>query len=183
VAWKRDLRSYLRGLKFLGMLQIGHVPSHQVRLALYRQAGMRIGENSFIYGGAEVRAPANIVIGTSSIVGHRAILDGRRGIEIGDNVNLSTRVWIWTLQHDPQAIDFGTERGPVVVDDYAWSSCRATIKPVVSNGRGAVVAGGCIVTKPVRLFAIAAGVPAVIIGERPRGLSYDLARRGPIPFV
>lgn len=137
MAWNRDLHSYLRGLGFLGLTQVGHVPSHRMRLALYRQAGMEIGQNSFTYGGAEVRGPGKIVIGTSTIVGHRAILDGRRGIEIGNNVNLSTGVWIWTPQHDPQAIDFGIKGGPVVVEDCAWSSCRATIMPGVSIGRGA----------------------------------------------
>ena len=113
MASSSDLRRYLRGLKFLGMNEIGRLPSHRLRLALYRQAGMQVGRNSFVYGGAEVRAPRNIVIGASTIVGHRAILDGREGIVIGNNVNLSTGVWIWTLQHDPQATDFGVSTVPV----------------------------------------------------------------------
>jgi acetyltransferase-like isoleucine patch superfamily enzyme len=183
VSWKRDLLSCLGGLHYLGMEQIGHVPSHRLRLALYRQAGMQLGLNAFIYGGAKVWAPHNIVIGASTIVGQRAILDGRAGIEIGDNVNLSTGVWIWTLEHDPQGVDFATKGGPVVVDDYAWLSCRATIMPGVSIGRGAVVAGGAVVTKPVPPFAIVGGVPAVVIGERRRDLSYDLATHRPIPFI
>ena len=38
--------------------------------------------------------------------------------------------------------------------------------PGVTIGRGAVVAGGAVVTKDVPDFAIVGGVPAKVIGER-----------------
>ncbi|MFC6639871.1 acyltransferase [Sulfitobacter sediminilitoris] len=60
------------------------------------------------------------------------------------------------------------------MEDYAWISCRVTILPNVRIGRGAVVAAGAVVTKDVPQFAIVAGVPAVVIGERERNLKYQL---------
>ena len=121
-----------------------------------------------IYGGMEIRSPGKITIGDGSVVGLNAILDGREGITIGRNVNLSSEVAIWTLQHDPQAADFGTKGGPVVVEDRAWLSFRCTVLPGVTIGEGAVVAAGSIVTKDVAPFAIIAGIPAERIGERER---------------
>ncbi|MBN2145988.1 MAG: acyltransferase [Anaerolineales bacterium] len=114
-------------------------------------------------------------IGKNTSIGHHAILDGRNGLTIGENVNLSTGVWIWTLQHDPQSPDFATQGGPVVIEDYAWVSCRAIILPGVKVGRGAVVAAGAVVTKDVPSYAIVGGVPAKVISQRTQDLRYQLS--------
>ena len=146
-------------------------------------AGMKLGRRSIIYGGAEVRHARMITIGDGSIVGNGAILDGRLGITIGRNVNFSTGVWIWTVQHDYRSPDFGDQGGAVTIGDYAWISCPAVILPGVSIGEGAVVAAGAIVTKDVPPYAVVGGVPARILGERPRGLHYDLSAGQYIHFL
>jgi acetyltransferase-like isoleucine patch superfamily enzyme len=84
-------------------------------------------------------------------------------------------VWIWTLEHDPQSPAFATTGGPVVIEDYAWVSCRTVILPNVRIGRGAVVAAGAVVTRDVPDYAIVGGVPAKVIGERSRDLNYELS--------
>jgi len=54
---------------------------------------------------------------------------------------------------------------------------RAIIMPGVKIGRGAVVAGGAVVTKDVPDFAIVGGVPAKVIGERKnKDPHYNLGR-------
>ena len=58
---------------------------------------MQIGMRSNIHMGARIRKPSKIVIGDNTIVGDHAILGGRKGLYIGNNVNISTGVWIWTL--------------------------------------------------------------------------------------
>ena len=161
-------RSYPVGAggSLLATMAVGRLPSASVRAALYRLMGLRVGRETHIYGGLEIRAPGRITIGDGSVVGLNAILDGREGITIGRNVNLSSEVAIWTLQHDPQAADFGTKGGPVVIEDRAWLSFRCTVLPGVTIGEGAVVAAGSIVTKDVAPFTIVAGIPAERIGER-----------------
>ncbi len=136
---------------------------------------MKIGKTTVIYGGAEIRDPRNIAIGEHSIVGHRAILDGRSGLVIGNNVNLSTGIWIWTMEHDPQSPDFATKGGPVTIEDYVWVSCRVVILPNVRIGRGAVVAAGAVVTKDIPPYVIVGGVPAKAIGRRNQDLRYQLS--------
>ena len=60
------------------------------------------------------------------------------------------------------------------IGDWAWLSFRSTILPGVTIGEGAVVAAGAVVTRDVPPYAIVAGIPARVVGERPRELDYDL---------
>jgi acetyltransferase-like isoleucine patch superfamily enzyme len=125
-----------------------------------------------------VRDPQGVSIGANSTVGSWAILDGRRAIQIGRNVNLSSEVALWTLQHDPQSESFAVTGGPITIEDYAWISFRATILPGVTVGRGAVVAAGAVVAKDVPPHKIVGGIPAKVIGERRADLSYQLGSAG-----
>jgi acetyltransferase-like isoleucine patch superfamily enzyme len=153
---------------------MGHVPSARLRHGFYRVVlGVRIAPGARINGRAEIRW-GDVQIGSNTIVGHDAILDGRGGLELGRAVNLSSEVAIWTLQHDPQDPDFGARAGRVVVGDRAWLSFRATVLPGVTIGEGAVVAANATVTKDVAPYAVVAGTPATPIGQRTRELRYPL---------
>jgi len=177
-----NLAPLYSGLIFSLILLTGKIPSQTVRIFVYKRFfRVSMGKKVVIYGGAEIRSPSLLSIGDYSIVGHSAILDARNGIEIGRNVNLSTGVWIWTLEHDPQDPEFKTKGGKVIIKDYAWISCRTIILPGVTIGEGAVVAAGAVVTKDVPDYAIVSGVPAAVIGTRTKGLRYQLG--GFIPFV
>lgn len=170
------VRALLRDpdIHFVLMSAIGHVPSGRLRHLYYRAVlDVRIGRRARINGRAEIR-PGHIEIGDGTIVGHDAILDGRKGIYLGRAVNLSSEVAIWTLQHDPQDPDFLSHGGPVVVHDRAWLSFRTTILPGVTIGEGAVVAANATVTKDVEPYTIVAGTPAAPIGKRTRDLRYEL---------
>jgi acetyltransferase-like isoleucine patch superfamily enzyme len=128
-----------------------------------------------LHGWREIRAGHGIHIGRGTIVGFDATLDGRAGIRLGESVNLSSEVSIWTMQHDPHDPDFGTREAPVVVGDRAWLSNRCIVLPGVTIGEGAVVAAGAVVTRDVLPYTIVGGVPARAIGERRRDLRYDFA--------
>jgi acetyltransferase-like isoleucine patch superfamily enzyme len=120
-----------------------------------------------------------VTIGDGSVIGFDAILDGRGGLTIGRNVNLSSEVAIWTAQHDHRSPTFAARCAPVTIGDRAWLSFRTTILPGVTIGDGAVVAAGAVVTTDVPPFAIVGGIPARIIGVRTRELSYEFVRGAP----
>lgn len=168
-------RRWLGGFAFLILAITGRIPSNHVRLFVYRMLGMKIGRGSHIYMGAEVRSPHLISVGTGCSIGHNAVLDGRGRLTIGSNVNISTGVWIWTMDHDPNSPTFDVRHEPVTIGDLAWLSCRVVVLPGVSIGEGAIVAAGAVVTKDVDPYAIVGGVPARRIGERRRDLHYDLS--------
>lgn len=145
-------------------------PSHHLRRAFLRMAGMKIGRGSSIHIGPRFYDVSNISIGKDSIVGEYAVLDGRAPLKIGDHVDIASEVMVYNSQHDMSAQNFaGVEDivlAPVVIEDYVFIGPRAIILPGVTIGRGAVVGAGAVVTKDVDPFAIVGGVPAKVIGER-----------------
>ena len=173
----------LHGFKLWLLKAAGLLPSHWLRMTTYRVMGLRPGRGVVIYGGAEIRRPEWVALGDGTIVGNGAILDGRMGITVGKQVNMSTGVWIWTVQHDYQDPMFGDKGGAVTIGDRVWLSCRVVVLPGVTIGEGAVVAAGAVVTKDVPPYAVVGGVPAKIIAKRTRDLRYDLAVGPPIPFI
>lgn len=170
----RVLSALKRGFILLFIQQLGRFPSRTARSAALRFLGADVDRTATVYRWRDIRQPRGIKIDSGAIIGTDAILDGRRGINIGRDVNLSSEVAIWTLQHDHRDEMFGTFGGPVTIRDRAWVSFRATILPGVTIGEGAVVAAGSVVTKDVADFDIVGGIPARPIGRRTTRLSYSL---------
>lgn len=141
-------------------------PSHSVRKFSYRLFGMKIGPNSTLHVGCRFFDPAGISIGEGTIVGDRCFLDGRAELKIGNHVDIASEVMIYNSEHDINSEDFHATENPVEIGDYVFIGPRAIILPGVKVGNGAVIAAGAVVTKDVPDFAIVAGVPAKVIGER-----------------
>lgn len=177
------LRSMKEGLKFLTAQYCMQFPSQTFRHQILRFWGLKLGDSSLIYMGTEIRDPQNIVIGAGTTIGHNCILDGRGGLRIGNSVNFSSEVMIWTMQHDHRSPSFGCVSAPVVIEDYAWVSCRAIVLPGITIGKGAIVAAGAVVTKSVEPYAIVAGIPAKEIGQRSQNLDYTLGMQGAASFI
>ena len=121
-----ELRQFLvRQLSAMVRLTIyktAAIPSHRIRNFIYRRIlGIHMEKDVTVYYGTEFRTPWKISIGAGTIIGDQCILDGRNGIEIGRNVNFSTGVWIWTMQHDYNAVDFSlSAKGRVRIGERAW---------------------------------------------------------------
>ena len=112
------------------------------------------------------------------MVNFGCLLDGRHyRIITGDDVSIGPEASVLTLGHDPNAADFALKGGDVRIGDRVWIGFRAIILPGVEIGEAAVVAAGAVVSRDVPPFAIVAGSPARVIGERSRHLSYRLAYR------
>lgn len=175
---KNILSPYVQGYVRWMMLKTGKLPFHNIRDFLYKYVFLVDKcPKTAIYYGADIRAGVNLHIGSGSIIGENAILDARNGIIIGRNVNFSSEVHIWTEQHSHSNPDFACVSDSsfcVRIHDRAWIGPRVTILHSVTIGEGAVVAAGAVVAKDVPPFAIVAGVPARIIGERSRDLRYEL---------
>ena len=145
---------------------VGCIPSHFIRRFFYRLAGIKIGSGSTIHTGARFYNPVNIEIGRDTIIGEKAVLDGRDKLIIGSHVDIATEVMIYNSEHDIESDDFHAIEKPVHIHDYVFIGPRAIILPGVTIGKGAVVAAGAVVTKNVEPFHIVAGIPAVSIGKR-----------------
>lgn len=167
------LRAAKTGAAFIAGEAVGNLPSGALRTLGAKLMGMKVAPTAKLYRWREVRDAQNISIGDGSIIGMWATMDGREGITIGRNVNFSSEVALWTLQHDYNSPTFATSGGPIVIGDRAWISFRATILPGVTIGEGAVVAANSVVTKDVAPYTVVGGIPAKFLKERTADLSYE----------
>ncbi len=163
----------------VGILHLtGHlIPIHWLRKLFYRMGGVKLGRGSTIHMGARFYDPRNIVIGEDSIVGEGAVLDGRGQLHIGNHVDIASEVMIYNSQHDIEDENFKATTKSVRIDDFVFIGPRTIILPGITIGKGAIVAAAAVVTKDVPPYAIVAGIPAKIIGERKnKNLNYKLGR-------
>ncbi len=178
----RILRDICYSIQWILLGTISILPTNLLRLTLLRLFGMKLGK-THIYSRFHIRKPSNVKIGDGTIIGHKVTLDGRLGLNIGKNVNISSEVMMWTMQHDYNDPSFGISGGKVTIEDYVWIATRALILPNVRIGEGAVIAAGSVVTKDVEPLTVVAGNPAKVIGKRNSQLDYDLKKLGTIPIV
>lgn len=150
------------------------LPLQFIRVSWFRLFGGRAGHNVQICRNVRFKGYKSIRIGKDSHINCNAMLDGRNGIVIGDNVDVGEYVKIWSLEHDPNSNDHVTRGKCVRIGDHAWIAPWSIIMPGVKIGRGAVVAGGAVVTKDVPPLAIVGGVPAKVIGWRKNDLQYTI---------
>lgn len=153
------------------------VPSHILRQLVFKLCGVKIGKGSTVHMGVRFFQPNGIVIGEDTIIGYRTFLDGRKKLKIGNHVDIASEVMIYNSEHNLESEGFEAVSEDVEVDDYVFIGPRAIIMPGVKIGKGAVVAGGAVVTKNVEPFTIVGGVPAKVIGERKnKNPNYRLGR-------
>ena len=155
----------------------GHLPSHILRRFFYRLFGVSIGKESKIHMFANFFDPRGVKIGSDSIIGENALLDGRDELVIGNHVDIASEVMIYNSQHDIYSDSFNAVTAPVIIEDYVFIGPRVIILPGVKIGKGAVVGAGAVVTKDVSSLSIVGGVPAKEIGKRKvEQLNYKLGR-------
>ncbi len=164
----RKIYNLFRDLWIFFATVSGYIPFHFIRMVLYKWLfGIKVPFSSIIYWRARFFDPTGVVIGSNSIIGNDAFLDGRRGIAIGSNVCISAEVRIYTMEHDIFSESFASVGAPVYIEDWVYVGARVTIMPGVRIGEGSVVASGAIVAKDVAPWTMVGGVPAKFIKNRP----------------
>ena len=166
---------FRRGWQRYMLFQVGLIPSHHIRRWVYRVLGAEIGKNVVFHFRTEIRGIHRLKIGAGTIIGDNALLAAQRGLTIGENVNLSSNVSIYSGEHDyrdPYFRSTPEKTRPITIGDRVWIGSNAIILTGVNIGEGAVCCAGCVVTKDVEPFAVVAGIPARKINERPRDLRY-----------
>src|SRR6266487_2018131 len=152
---------------------ITYIPSHKARLAWYRRVlGWHIGPQATILMGQYVQMSGvrssrmKVAIGKGTVINSKCLLYTTGGLVIGENVSISSGVWLMTGTHDMNDPLFPDKYLPIVIGNHAWIGVRATILGGITIGEGAVVMAGAVVTRDVPPYAIAGGVPARVIRQR-----------------
>lgn len=135
---------------------------------------LRLGDGVFLFGGSHFVAHHSnpITVGDRSHIGRNSVLAGLGGISIGDDCLISSGVLIYSItqnvEKDPLNVirENGNLKKPVSIGNDIWIGAGATILPGVTVGDHAIIAAGAVVTKDIRPWQIAVGVPAKSIKDR-----------------
>ncbi|GIU02434.1 acyltransferase [Shewanella sp. KT0246] len=141
----------------------------EAHLFAERGRDIHIGNQCMIAADVFLHGP--ITMGNEVAINHGCSFDGGRvGISIGDRTRIANNVTIYAFNHGMSA-DSPIYQQPVsakgiTIGEDVWVGAQAGIVDGVKIGNQAVVGMGSIVTKDVPEFAIVAGNPAKIIGDR-----------------
>lgn len=123
-----------------------------------------------VIGVPELCFPQNITIGNGFRINSLAYLNGRSGIQIGNNVTVSRGAKIISTGYSLDEFFNNGERihitnKPIIIGNYCWICADAIILPGVRiTGEYVVVAAGAVVTKDItESRVIVAGNPARIV--------------------
>lgn len=166
--WQQEVQRHLRAVETVDIApgcfiapsaRIFGEPGRPVVLG----PGCAIAADAFLHG--------PITLGAEVSINARASLDGgARGITIGRGTRIASGAVIYAFDHGLEAErpvrgQPVTSRGIVLGEDV-WVGANAGITDGVTLGDHAVVAMGAVVTGAVPAWAVVAGVPARVVGDR-----------------
>ncbi len=111
-------------------------------------------------------SPHKIKIGNNCSIGNNSLLDGRRGIEIRNNVDIAGYVKILTLGHNLDSPLYETIGATVTIKDHVSIFTGASVLPGLTLEEGSVIALDSVLTKSTEPWGIYAGNPAKLIRKR-----------------
>lgn len=165
--------------QFLGALGPGALFSRADRLR--NPSHIFIGPKAMIAHGARFdithdasgqQYDGEIHIGEGTIIEPRVHIAAATKLTIGRHVLFASNVFVTDHDHGFLDPNLPVSHQPLIVaptrvEDWAWLGENAVILKGVTIGRGAVIGANSVVTRDIPPFAIAAGVPARVIGMRP----------------
>jgi acetyltransferase-like isoleucine patch superfamily enzyme len=144
------------------------------------RGGVRLGRDVHVGPGSLLWASRQLLIGDNTYIGRHCTVqvNGRigRGVLIANNVGIVGRIdhgyrvpgvlirdggWVGS---DPQLA--ALPENAVEIGDDVWIGFGSVVLSGVRIGDGAIVAAGAVVIRDVAAFAIVAGVPARVVGQR-----------------
>ena len=159
VKYKAMLQINLIGIAWLNWC-LAWFPTCYLRAALLR-VFFDVSMKSYIHRGVELRSlRGDLTIKEYAVIGPKCVLDNRRGIYIGRNVNIAANSVLLTLGHNLQDPDRDTIGAEVRILDGAYIFTGAMVLPGVVMGQGTALGAGSVLTKSTGEEELWAGNPA-----------------------
>jgi acetyltransferase-like isoleucine patch superfamily enzyme len=137
-----------------------------------RQGGIRFESDIFIAPLCGFKAfGGQITIGKHVHFSRNSFINGRGGVEIGQDSLFGPNVVLMTTNHVFADVSIpirlqGVQSAAIKIENNVWLGSNVLVMPGVTIKTGSVVAAGAVVTKDIPDFSIAAGVPAKVIKKR-----------------
>lgn len=156
----RQLRTRIKSFMSRNILTHGEGLHLGARTRIWAPQYVAIGKQ--VYVGKDVNIEANCRIGDYCLIANRVAIIGRHDHDFS-RVGFPMRFAPWV----------GSQRFPsqyaaeeAVINDDVWIGYGAVVLTGLTIGRGSVVAAGSVVTRDIPPYAIAAGIPAKVVGQR-----------------
>jgi acetyltransferase-like isoleucine patch superfamily enzyme len=158
--WSAGARSAGAGLRVGSGASFLHLETFEIG------AGVFIGSQAYVQG----RFDGTCRIGDHVWIGPQSYFDAR-DLVIEEYVGWGPGARVLGSTHTGIPVDIPIVQTdltirPVTIEAWADVGTSATILPGITVGRGSLVGAGAVVTHDVPPFAVVAGVPARIIGDR-----------------
>lgn len=157
----------LRGMRVAAKVTVG------AHLHVWRPWCVSIGTRTQIEQNVYLKVVedrARVDIGEFVFIGAGSELDVAESLAIGSHTLLAPGVFITDHTHNAARGTLVDEQGnrhaKVTIGSDVWLGAHSVVMHGVTIGDGAIVGAGAVVTKDVAPYAIVAGVPARVIGER-----------------
>ena len=141
----------------------------EMKRALYRWAGVNVGEGVRINSSAKISGIGSLAIGANTWIGPGAIIICSSEISIGANCDIAPNVYIGDGTHiitpEKERIAGIVTTEKITIGDGCWLCVNSIILPGVKIGNKCVVAAGAVVTHSCDDRELLAGVPAKMIKE------------------
>ncbi|AYG61279.1 acyltransferase [Rhizobium jaguaris] len=184
VAWLYRLRAiFTRGV--LKISRRTKVPPSAT--IIWKDGSVRIGEKAFLRRGIVIDAQrGSIDMGRSVSLNDYAILLGRGGITIGNDVRIAAHAMVISFDHnfdDPtQTIRMqGVTKKPIVIEDDVWIGAGAKILGGSHISKGCVIGANAVLKGKTEPYGVYAGAPARLIKRRGEASSVRHANVKPLP--
>jgi acetyltransferase-like isoleucine patch superfamily enzyme len=160
LAFGRRLQTRLMLARFRTIRQAGRDLHIGAGSRFWAPDGISLGDA--VYVGKDVLVECNAEIGDYVLIANRVALVGRHDHDFR-SVGIPVRFSPWIGARQPPSPYRGEK---VVVESDVWIGFGATVLSGIRLGRGAVIAAGSVVTRDVPPYAIVAGNPARMVGQR-----------------
>ena len=167
-SWQQDYQVYLQEMEDV---EIGENCFISPLAHIFAERGRKIsiGNNSFVAADSVLHGP--LTIGNEVAINHHCTLDGgRAGIIIADQARLAAYTHLYAFNHgmkmDAPIYDQAVSSKGIYIGRDVWVGADVGITDGVRIGDHAVIGMNSQVTKDVADFAIVAGNPARVIGDR-----------------
>lgn len=167
-AWQAALHAELRALEHVELDDDCFI-ARSARLFAEPHRPIKVGPRAAIAADAFLHGP--IELGADVSVNAFAVLDGgKKGIVIGEGTRIASHACIYAFDHG-LAASAAIREQPVTsvgvrIGRDVWIGAQACVTDGVSVGDHAVIGAGAVVTRDVEPYAMVAGVPACLIGDR-----------------
>ncbi|MFT4182464.1 MAG: acyltransferase [Rhizobium sp.] len=163
----------LKAIFTRGVLQISrHTKVRWGTTILWKDGRVTIGERAYIRKGAVIDAQrGSIDLGDHVSLNDYAVLLGRGGITIGNDVRIAAHAMVVSFDHNfddvTQPIRLqGVTKKPVVIEDDVWIGAGAKILGGSHIAKGCVIGANAVVKGKTEPYGVYVGSPARLLKRR-----------------